>query len=92
MYRYHRGKSDLHLCSDARTDQRKSTSLGFGSIYQMPECALETSHSGDTTFKDLYIEVYPGTYSVTVGTNDFTKKTHVVAVDSGQSVDLVFHI
>ncbi|XP_007531269.1 A-kinase-interacting protein 1 isoform X2 [Erinaceus europaeus] len=68
VYRYHRGKSDLHLCSDAGTDQ------------------------GDTTFKDLYIEVYPGTYSVTVGTNDFTKKTHVVAVDSGQSVDLVFPI
>ncbi|XP_057409967.1 A-kinase-interacting protein 1 isoform X1 [Balaenoptera acutorostrata] len=42
--------------------------------------------------KDLYIEVYPGTYSVTVGVNDLTKKTHVVAVDSGQSVDLVFLI
>ncbi|KAK2496337.1 hypothetical protein MC885_013603 [Smutsia gigantea] len=42
--------------------------------------------------KDLYIEVYPGTYSVTVGTNDLTKKTHVVAVDSGQSVDLVFSV
>ena len=40
--------------------------------------------------KDLYIEVYPGTYSVTVGADDLTKKTHVVAVDSGQSVDLVF--
>ncbi|XP_006885492.1 PREDICTED: A-kinase-interacting protein 1 isoform X2 [Elephantulus edwardii] len=42
--------------------------------------------------KDLYIEVYPGTYSVTVGSNDLTKKTLVVAVDSGQSVDLVFPI
>jgi hypothetical protein len=42
--------------------------------------------------KDLYIEVYPGTYSVTVGSNALTKKTHVVAVDSGQSVDLVFPV
>ncbi|XP_006162977.1 A-kinase-interacting protein 1 isoform X2 [Tupaia chinensis] len=42
--------------------------------------------------KDLYIEVYPGTYSVTVSSNDLTKKTHVVAVDSGQSVDLVFPV
>uniref|UniRef100_A0A8C0MW00 A-kinase interacting protein 1 n=2 Tax=Canis lupus familiaris TaxID=9615 RepID=A0A8C0MW00_CANLF len=41
--------------------------------------------------KDLYIEVYPGTYSVTVGTSDLTR-TQVVAVDSGQSVDLVFPI
>ncbi|KAM7329147.1 hypothetical protein ACRRTK_010760 [Alexandromys fortis] len=42
--------------------------------------------------KDLYIEVYPGTYSVTVGSSPLTKKTHVVAVDSGQSVDLVFPV
>ncbi|KAK7811606.1 hypothetical protein U0070_006042 [Myodes glareolus] len=42
--------------------------------------------------KDLYIEVYPGTYSVTVGSSPLTKKTHVVVVDSGQSVDLVFPV
>lgn len=42
--------------------------------------------------KDLYIEVYPGTYSVTVGSSPLTKKTHVVAVDSGQSVDLIFPV
>ncbi|OBS60429.1 hypothetical protein A6R68_08452 [Neotoma lepida] len=42
--------------------------------------------------KDLYIEVYPGTYSVTVGSSPLTRKTHVVAVDSGQSVDLVFPV
>ncbi|XP_011377885.1 A-kinase-interacting protein 1 isoform X3 [Pteropus alecto] len=66
VYRYHRGKSKLHLCSDVGNGQ------------------------AENIFKDLYIEVYPGTYSVTVGTNDLTKKTQVVAVDSGQSVDLVF--
>ncbi|KAH0521142.1 A-kinase-interacting protein 1 [Microtus ochrogaster] len=42
--------------------------------------------------KDLYIEVFPGTYSVTVGSSPLTKKTHVVAVDSGQSVDVVFPV
>ncbi|XP_008052758.1 A-kinase-interacting protein 1 isoform X3 [Carlito syrichta] len=67
VYRYHRGKSKLHIC----------TGMGNG----QPE----------TIFKDLYIEVYPGTYSVTVGSNNLTK-THVVAVDSGQSVDLVFPV
>ncbi|XP_059959318.1 A-kinase-interacting protein 1-like isoform X2 [Mesoplodon densirostris] len=68
VYRYHRGKSKLHLCSDTGNGQAENIS------------------------KDLYIEVYPGTYSITVGVNDLTKKTHVVAVDSGQSVDLVFPI
>ena len=50
------------------------------------------SFQAESVSKDLYIEVYPGTYSVTVGADDLTKKTHVVAVDSGQSVDLVFPI
>ncbi|KAM5223196.1 A-kinase-interacting protein 1 isoform 1-T1 [Hipposideros larvatus] len=68
VYRYHRGKSELHLCPDIRNGQAENIS------------------------KDLYIEVYPGTYSVTVGANDLTKKTQVVAVDSGQSVDLVFPV
>ncbi|XP_006897063.1 PREDICTED: A-kinase-interacting protein 1-like [Elephantulus edwardii] len=42
----------------------------------------------DLILQDLYIEVSPGTYSVTVGSNDLTKKTFVIAVDSGQGVDL----
>ena len=50
------------------------------------------SFQAENISKDLYIEVYPGTYSVTVGADDLTKKTHIVAVDSGQSVDLVFPI
>ncbi|XP_070482407.1 A-kinase-interacting protein 1 isoform X2 [Equus przewalskii] len=83
VYRYHRGKSELN-------GQRKATSPGLGGIYQASECALEATQSAENIPKDLYIEVYPGTYSVTVGANDLTRKTHVVAVDSGQSVDLVF--
>ncbi|KAM7086273.1 A-kinase-interacting protein 1 isoform 1-T1 [Molossus nigricans] len=92
VYRYHRGNSQLHLCSDLGNGQRKETSLGFGGIGQAKECALEAPQPAEDISKDLYIEVYPGTYSVTVGANDLTKKTHVVAVDSGQSVDLVFPI
>ncbi|XP_054998501.1 A-kinase-interacting protein 1 isoform X2 [Sorex araneus] len=67
VHRYHRGKSEEHLCSDIRN-----------------------GHQTETISKDLYIEVYPGTYSVTVCSKGLTGKTHVVAVDSGQSVDLVF--
>nr|XP_060461943.1 A-kinase-interacting protein 1 isoform X3 [Panthera onca] len=90
--RYHRRKSELHLCCDRRNGQRKDTSLGLGVISHASECALEASQQpAENISKDLYIEVYPGTYSVTVGANDLTK-THVVAVDSGQSVDLVFAV
>uniref|UniRef100_A0A8C6E785 A-kinase interacting protein 1 n=1 Tax=Moschus moschiferus TaxID=68415 RepID=A0A8C6E785_MOSMO len=82
VYRYHRGTSELHLCSG-----RTSRTPGF------PTTAIhESADQAENISKDLYIEVYPGPYSVTVGADDLTKKTHVVAVDSGQSVDLVFPI
>ncbi|XP_051005163.1 A-kinase-interacting protein 1 [Acomys russatus] len=90
VYRYHRRKPpDLHAYSDSGDEQeqrncRGETSVGPGSISQ------EASWPAENISKDLYIEVYPGTYSVTVGSNALTKKTHVVAVDPGQSVDLVF--
>ncbi|KAM8814958.1 A-kinase-interacting protein 1 isoform 1-T1 [Rhynchonycteris naso] len=92
VYRYHRGKSQLHLCSDVGNGQRGEASLGFDCTSSATEHALEASQPAENISKDLYIEVYPGTYSVTVGTNDLTKKTQVVAVDSGQSVDLVFPV
>ncbi|XP_064513443.1 A-kinase-interacting protein 1 [Pseudopipra pipra] len=40
--------------------------------------------------KDLYIEVSPGIYSVTAISDDMVKKTLVVGVNAGQSVDLTF--
>ncbi|CAD7671597.1 unnamed protein product [Nyctereutes procyonoides] len=89
--RYHRGKSAVHLCWDMGNGQKKETSLDLGGISQASECALAASQPAKNISKDLYIEVYPGTYSVTVGTSDLTR-TQVVAVDSGQSVDLVFPI
>ncbi|XP_045413433.1 A-kinase-interacting protein 1 [Lemur catta] len=95
VYRYHRGKSGLHTFSDTETGQgkdRERTSLHPGGAYQISEHVPEVSQPAENISKDLYIEVYPGTYSVTVGSNDLTKKTHVVAVDSGQSVDLVFPV
>ncbi|XP_049746290.1 A-kinase-interacting protein 1 isoform X1 [Elephas maximus indicus] len=92
VYRYHRGKSEGSWHSDTRNGQRQDTSLGLEGIRQASQCGLEASQPAENISKDLYIEVYPGTYSVTVGLNDLTKKTQVVAVDSGQSVDLVFPI
>ncbi|KAM6070097.1 A-kinase-interacting protein 1 isoform 2-T2 [Theristicus caerulescens] len=40
--------------------------------------------------KDIYIEVSPGTYSVTATSDDMVQQTHVVDVNAGQSVDLTF--
>ncbi|KAL2310206.1 hypothetical protein Nmel_006453 [Mimus melanotis] len=40
-------------------------------------------------FKDFYIEVSPGTYSVTATSEDIAQ-THVVDVNAGQSIDLTF--
>ncbi|XP_060223049.1 A-kinase-interacting protein 1 isoform X1 [Meriones unguiculatus] len=98
VYRYHRRKPpEMRVCSDTGYSQqqrncRGETSVGSGSIYQTSERSQEAFWPIDNVSKDLYIEVYPGTYSVTVGSNSVTKKTHVVAVDPGQSVDLVFPI
>lgn len=85
----------VHLCSETGNGQRKDrgeAAVGPGGCLPASEHTLESSQSTEDISKDLYIEVYPGTYSVTVGSSDFTKKTHVVAVDSGQSVDLVFPV
>ncbi|XP_005667103.1 A-kinase-interacting protein 1 isoform X4 [Sus scrofa] len=71
---------------------RNPASLGVRGSCQASECVLGVSRPAEPVSKDLYIEVYPGTYSVTVGADDLTRKTHVVAVDSGQSVDLVFPV
>lgn len=98
VYRYHRRKpAEVHGCSGSghREEQRncrRETSVGPGSVYQTSEHSQESSWPIENISKDLYIEVYPGTYSVTVGSGALSKKTHVVAVDSGQSVDLVFPV
>ncbi|XP_021258007.1 A-kinase-interacting protein 1 [Numida meleagris] len=40
--------------------------------------------------KDIYIEVSPGTYSITATSEDMVKQTHLVDVSAGQSIDLTF--
>ncbi|XP_008851662.1 A-kinase-interacting protein 1 [Nannospalax galili] len=96
VFRYHRRElPEQHVYSDIGHSQKnyeEKISIVPGSSCQTSECAQEASWPAENTFKDLYIEVYPGIYSVTVGSNALTRKTHVVAVDSGQSVDLVFPI
>ncbi|XP_048216568.1 A-kinase-interacting protein 1 isoform X1 [Perognathus longimembris pacificus] len=114
VFRYHRGTSEIQLCTDLHHGQikdREKPPLHAEGIHQTSELASEASHlvnaarecaglshrchpvtQAEDVSKDLYIEVYPGIYSVTVGSSALTKMTHVVAVDSGQSVDLVFPV
>ncbi|NXL46193.1 AKIP1 protein, partial [Podilymbus podiceps] len=40
--------------------------------------------------EDIYIEVPPGTYSVTATSEDMVRQTHVVDVNAGQTVDITF--
>ncbi|NXY29246.1 AKIP1 protein, partial [Pomatorhinus ruficollis] len=40
--------------------------------------------------KDFYIEVSPGTYSVTAISEDMVEQTHVVDVNAGQTIDVTF--
>ncbi|NXP09047.1 AKIP1 protein, partial [Thinocorus orbignyianus] len=53
---------------------------------QAQTCQRETRKAS----KDIYIEVSPGTYSVTATSEDMVRQTHVVAVNAGQSIDLTF--
>ncbi|XP_018426645.1 PREDICTED: A-kinase-interacting protein 1 [Nanorana parkeri] len=51
-------------------------------------------HSGmkKTDPRDVYIEVAPGTYSISAGSPDCPAKTRIVNITPGQSVDLTFHV
>ncbi|XP_014810337.1 PREDICTED: A-kinase-interacting protein 1 [Calidris pugnax] len=55
-----------------------------------PSQAQTCQHRARKASKDIYIEVSPGTYSVTATSEDMVQQTHVVAVSAGQSVDLTF--
>ncbi|XP_072721362.1 A-kinase-interacting protein 1 [Ciconia boyciana] len=53
---------------------------------QAQTCQQHTRQASE----DIYIEVSPGTYSVTATSEDMVQQTHVVDVNAGQSVDLTF--
>lgn len=55
-------------------------------VFILPSPPLQTRKAS----KDIYIEVSPGTYSITATSEDMVKQTHVVDVSAGQSIDLTF--
>ncbi|MEQ2164187.1 hypothetical protein GOODEAATRI_003999, partial [Goodea atripinnis] len=45
-----------------------------------------------TTGEDFYIEVSPGTYTITASLPDSQRQTQLVSVKPGESVDLTFNL
>ncbi|XP_059682017.1 A-kinase-interacting protein 1 [Gavia stellata] len=80
--RYHgrqAGERELESSEEERTEASVAPS-------QAQTCQQHTRQAS----KDIYIEVSPGTYSVTATSEDMVQQTHVVDVNAGQSVDLTF--
>ncbi|XP_029895747.1 A-kinase-interacting protein 1 [Aquila chrysaetos chrysaetos] len=80
--RYHSrqaGQRELESSQEERTEASVALS-------QAQTCEQHTRQASE----DIYIEVSPGTYSVTATSEDMVQQTHVVDVNAGQSYDLTF--
>ncbi|XP_052666634.1 A-kinase-interacting protein 1 [Harpia harpyja] len=80
--RYHgrqAGQRELESSQEERTEASVALS-------QAQTCQQHTRQASE----DIYIEVSPGTYSVTATSEDMVQQTHVVDVNAGQSYDLTF--
>ncbi|NXG52189.1 AKIP1 protein, partial [Psilopogon haemacephalus] len=79
--RYHGRQADK---SELATEEEE---VSLGLIEVMNPCSpFKTRQASE----DIYIEVSPGTYSVTATSEDMVQQTHVVDVSAGQSIDLTF--
>ncbi|NXY72233.1 AKIP1 protein, partial [Glareola pratincola] len=79
IYRYH-GRQEIKV-EPSEEEVSRLMKLFF------PSCPLLKTRKAS---KDIYIEVSPGTYSVTATSEDMVQQTHVVDVNAGQSIDLTF--
>ncbi|NXX49951.1 AKIP1 protein, partial [Tricholaema leucomelas] len=78
-----------HIC---RYHGRQADERGMASEEEeviMKPCPLPPLKTRQAA-EDIYIEVSPGTYSVTATSEDMVQQTHVVDVSAGQSIDLTF--
>ncbi|NXV11858.1 AKIP1 protein, partial [Cepphus grylle] len=78
--RYH-GRQEIKV--ESSKEERTEASVAPSQAQTCHQHARKAS-------KDIYIEVSPGTYSVTATSEDMVQQTHVVDVSAGQSVDLTF--
>ncbi|XP_062432770.1 A-kinase-interacting protein 1 [Rhea pennata] len=80
--RYHSRQGDEKVL-EAAQEEKNAASV----VSSQPKTCQQLTRKAS---KDIYIEVSPGTYSVTATSEDMVKQTHVVNVSAGQSVDLTF--
>ncbi|CAB1331664.1 unnamed protein product [Coregonus sp. 'balchen'] len=60
--------------------------------HQRPGTSLQTRKHARSSHEDFHIEVSPGTYKITAGTQDSQQQTRVVRINAGESMNLTFHL
>uniref|UniRef100_A0A4W5QUC7 A kinase (PRKA) interacting protein 1 n=1 Tax=Hucho hucho TaxID=62062 RepID=A0A4W5QUC7_9TELE len=60
--------------------------------HQRPGTSLQTRKHAQSSPEDFHIEVSPGTYKITAGTQDSQQQTRVVRINAGESMNLTFHL
>ncbi|XP_010882540.2 A-kinase-interacting protein 1 [Esox lucius] len=70
-----------HVCRyHSRSPQHTGTSL------------QQTRKHARSLHEDFHIEVSPGTYMITAGTEDSQQQTRLVRIQAGESMNLTFHL
>ncbi|KYO22054.1 A-kinase-interacting protein 1 isoform X3 [Alligator mississippiensis] len=82
--RYHNRQAAENLLKALEKEKNKTSPVSSP--------AATPQQHGREASKDIYIEVAPGTYSVTATSEDMVKQTHVVDITAGQSIDLTFSL
>ncbi|XP_029952517.1 A-kinase-interacting protein 1 [Salarias fasciatus] len=86
---------DSGCCSEP-SDFEKSHMFRFhtrlGAETAHPALPPKTHHHVEAADEDFYIEVSPGTYSVTASLSESQRQTQLVNVKAGESVNLTFNL
>ncbi|XP_038620539.1 A-kinase-interacting protein 1 isoform X2 [Tachyglossus aculeatus] len=89
--RFHRRKSWQPPASGMTNQQVSHTLREPYGVVRTAKAKPASQEPARTFSKDFYLEVSPGTYSVTACSSDL-RQTHVVDIEAGQSLELTFHI
>nr|XP_046211410.1 A-kinase-interacting protein 1-like isoform X2 [Oncorhynchus gorbuscha] len=60
--------------------------------HQCPGTSLQIRKHARSSPEDFHIEVSPGTYAITAGTQDSQQQTRLVRINAGESMNLTFHL
>ncbi|XP_029614119.1 A-kinase-interacting protein 1 [Salmo trutta] len=60
--------------------------------HQCPGTSLQIRKHARSSPEEFHIEVSPGTYAITAGTQDSQQQTRLVRINAGESMNLTFHL